>query len=563
MIFSKHLLKGILSLGLFATTALQAQQWGEYTLYSVQNSNAAYLIDTNNTTYHSWTFTSAPTAYSTYLLPGGTLLRTVSNSGNSFTGGGISGRVQKVDWSGNVVWDYVYSTTTYCMHHDICPMPNGNVLLISYESKTAAQVVQAGSSVNHIMWPDKIVEVQPTGSTTGTVVWEWHAWDHLIQSYDASKDNYGVTASHPELLNINYNNTSMSNDWLHINGIDYNANLDQIVISSHMLNELYVIDHSTTTAEAASHTGGNSGMGGDILYRWGNPAAYGATGTNVFHVVHDAHWVPDGCPRAGYLVGYNNNGISNSQSCVDLITPPYSGYNYTLVSGNAYGPSNYTYRHACNGHNGNMGNSQQLPNGNMLVCIAQSGLIYEIDSTGTQIWSKSVSGTVPQAFRYTACYVSGTMPTTPTITQNGGTLTSSTGVTYQWYLNGILISGATSSTYSPTQNGMYQVQITDASGCSSDLSSQYAYLSTGVESSSITSQFKLYPNPTTGLVNLEGLTSGWSDFNVRVYDLNGNCVIAAQNSRVLDFSKLSNGSYLVSVLSDEGGVINRRVVVAK
>lgn len=62
-----------------------------------------------------------------------------------------------------------------------------------------------------------------------------------------------------------------------MNGIDYNPVLDQIALSTHNLNEWYIIDHSTTTAEAATSSGGNSGKGGDLLYRWGNPAAYQAT----------------------------------------------------------------------------------------------------------------------------------------------------------------------------------------------------------------------------------------------------------------------------------------------
>ena len=53
-----------------------------------------------------------------------------------------------------------------------------------------------------------------------------------------------------------------------MNAVDYNAEFDQLMISVHNLSEVWIIDHSTTTAEAAGHTGGRSGKGGDILYRW-------------------------------------------------------------------------------------------------------------------------------------------------------------------------------------------------------------------------------------------------------------------------------------------------------
>ena len=184
-------------------------------------------------------------------------------------------------------------------------MPNGNVLLISYESKTQAELTAAGGTVTLAsIWPEKIIEVQPTGATTGNIVWEWHVWDHLVQNVNASSGNYQTSiVNHPELLNINYNTTK---DWMHMNGIDYNPILDQIVLSSHNMNEWYVIDHSTTTAQAATHSGGNAGKGGDFLYRWGNPAAYQATGTKILNVTHDAHWIPEGHPNAGRLVGFNN-----------------------------------------------------------------------------------------------------------------------------------------------------------------------------------------------------------------------------------------------------------------
>lgn len=387
---------------------LKSQTYDGYTLYSPQGGNAAYLLDMSGNIFHSWNFSSnQKTTYAIYLLQGGTLLKTVSKSGNSFSGGPISGEVQKIDWNGNVVWDYVYSTSQYCTHHDICGMPNGNVLLIAYELRTATEVTQAGSSQSIVMWPDKIVEIHPTGATTGDVVWEWHAWDHLCQNYNSSKDNYVTSiVEHPELLNINYKTTK---DWMHMNGIDYNEDLDQITFSSHALNEIYVIDHSTTTAEAAGHTGGNSGKGGDILYRWGNPAAYNASGTTYFNVVHDAHWVPKNCPKfTNNLVGFNNKGGASGKTCVDIIVPPYNGYNYFHTAGSAYEPAIYNFRTTYSGNPiSDNGSSQQLPNGNMLICIGLSGYIYEIDSLQNVVWSKNVGSTIAQSFRYSYDYVTG------------------------------------------------------------------------------------------------------------------------------------------------------------
>lgn len=465
----------LLLLLVFAVSAVNAQKWGDYTFYSVQNTNAAYLLDTNNAVFKTWTFSSAPTGYSSYLMPGGDMFRSVKVSNSTFQGGGQTGKIQKVSYTGTILWNFQYSNSSYAMHHDFCPMPNGNVLLICYELKTAAEVSAAGGSSNIAMWPEKIVEVKPTGLTTGEVVWEWHVWDHLVQSVNSAKANYQTSiVEHPELLNINY---KQSKDWIHMNGIDYNPILDQIVVSSHNLNEWWVIDHSTTTAEAASHSGGNGGKGGDFLYRWGNPAAYGATGTAILNVTHDAHWIPEGTPNAGRLVGYNNRGVSNSASAVDQIDPPRVDYNYTKSGTSAYLPSTYATRHACNGYSSNMSNSLQLPNGNTFVCMATSGYMYEVNPAGNIIWSKTASGTVAQAQRYQACYINNPAPAIPTVTDNGVSLTASSAASYQWYRNGNLMVGANNQSYTPLEAGIYVVRVTDNVSCVYSYSQGYKFVS--------------------------------------------------------------------------------------
>ncbi|HOY49123.1 MAG TPA: aryl-sulfate sulfotransferase [Flavobacteriales bacterium] len=541
---------------------LTAQQWGNYTLVSLQGQSTAKLIDTLNATYHTYTPGSGSSAYSAFILPGGEYIRSISVSNPTFTGGGMTGGIQKVDWNNNVTWQYNYSTPSYSMHHDFCPMPNGNVLLIAYELKTASEVTQAGSSTSHIMWPDKIVEVQPNGATGGTVVWEWHAWDHLVQSVDATKDNFGVVAEHPELLNINYNNNANTKDWMHANGIDYNPLLDQIILSSHNLNEFYVIDHSTTTVEAASHQGGNSGHGGDILYRWGNPAAYGASGTNIFHTVHDAHWIPENYPNAGYMVGYNNNGISNNQSSVEFVAPPYAeNYSYSHTAGSAFSPSTYTLRHACSGHNNNMGSSQSLPNGNLIVCVAQSGLIYEVNAAGTQLWSYTASGTMAQAFRYDNCYLTTPRPTVPTISLSGNVLTSSSATSYQWYLNGSLIPGATSQSYTPTQNGVYLVKVGEPNACQFNYSVGFRYSTILTTSNPSKSELSIYPNPANDIIQIAGIPSGASVL-VSLFNMTGQLVDLKSNVTNLDVSFLPDGVYVIRATVNGTPTYSQKLLLA-
>ncbi len=532
--------------------AAAAQQWGDYTLYSVQNSSSATLLDTNGTAYHTWTFaTNKKTGYSSYLLPGGSIIRSISNSGNQLNGGGMTGAIQTCDWNGNVVWDFVYSSATYCLHHDFCPLPNGNVLLISYDVKTSSDMTAAGSSVAHSMWLEKIIEVQPTGATTGNIVWEWHVYDHLCQSANANAGNYvSSVLDHPELFNINYQNTAQTQDWMHMNGIDYNPELDQIVFSSHMLNEIYVIDHSTTTAEASGHTGGNSGKGGDLLYRWGNPAAYGGMGTATLNVVHDGHYIPAGCPNAGFIVGFNNNGVSNNVSCVDMVDTPNNGFGFDITPGTTLLPTTYTYRQNCTGHTSNMGNSEQFPNGNMMICVAMQGLIYEVDPSGNTIWSKSVTGTVPQAHRYTACYVAGTTPAAPTITQNDSVLNASAGGGYQWYLNGAPINGATTQSYTPAVSGDYQVAIVEAGSCTSELSDIINVVMTNLEEQAVSLDWNLYPNPAFDIVHL----TGGKGFKFEVFNSIGEKILSGSNANQIHVFSLPAGIYNVVLKDNQGNV---------
>lgn len=377
----------------------------EYTLFNVMREKFSTLIDKNGDVVHEWP-SEYTVGYVAYMTQNGVIYRACSDPDGQMNGGGSAGIVQKVDWDGTVLWEYTYSTSDVRTHHDIEVMPNGNVLLIAWETKSAAEAIQAGRvSASRDLWMDHIIEVKQTGPKTGEIVWEWHFWDHLIQDVDDTKDNYGVVKDHPELLDINYG-ASSSSDWIHSNGIDYNEKLDQIVISSHTLDEFYVIDHSTTTEEAKGHSGGKRKKGGDILYRWGNPEAYGrgTSSSYTFDVLHDASWIPDGLNDGGKFMMFNN-GTKSQASSIDIIDAPVDNDgNYTINATEAFGPAEPCWSYNKSGfYSNHLGSAERLPNGNTLICEATEGYFFEIDPQKNEVWNYSIGsmGQAPQCHRYT------------------------------------------------------------------------------------------------------------------------------------------------------------------
>ncbi|HLP33589.1 MAG TPA: aryl-sulfate sulfotransferase [Bacteroidia bacterium] len=401
------------TVGIFKNTP---QALKGYVLMAPLGDSVTYLLNNCGEVVHRWVSNYRP-GLSCYLLEDGTLVRPFQVPNATFNGQG-GGGVQKLDWNSNVLWSYRYTSPLYHQHHDISPMPNGNVLLLAFEYKTQAEALAAGRKFNSAIWPEHIVEIEPVGTDSGKVVWEWHAWDHAIQEFDSNKSNYGVVAQHPELLHLNYppsgGNGNNPADWMHGNGLDYNPQLDQIILSARAFSEFYIIDHSTTTSQAASHSGGRYGKGGDILYRWGNPAAYnrGDSSTKQLFYQHNVNWIKNGLPGAGNIIAFNNgprNGNLPFSTITEIQAVTDSVGFYTQPGASAFGPSNplWTYQDspADSFYSAFIGGAQRLINGNTLVCEGTSGHLFEVDSAGNTMWSyvnpSSNSGIISQ----------GTVPT--------------------------------------------------------------------------------------------------------------------------------------------------------
>jgi hypothetical protein len=418
-----------------------------YTLVFPRQSKKTYLIDMQGRIVHSWESKYVP-GQEAYLLENGHLLRpaTLSNDEALFTGAGGGGRIQEFTWEGEIVWNFKFHNEKQIQHHSITRMPNGNMLLIVWERKIAKQVIEAGvkpeAAGSGEKLIDSLVEIKPMGPLGGQIIWEWHMWDHLVQDQDKSKSNYGNVALHSELVDVNYVwSTAFGNiaqfaappspkgdvakppakndalnklkgigylgavggkksagvipDWTHVNSVSYNAKFDQILLSVRSFSEIWIIDHSTTTAEAASHSGGRGGKGGDILYRWGNPAAFraGAASDQKLFVQHDASWIPDGVPGAGHILVFSNGSgrPDGNYSSVDEIVPPVDAKGkYTLAVGGKFGPEGpvwtYTAPKKSDFFAPLMSGAQRLPNGNTLICTGYGGAIFEVTPKAEVVW---------------------------------------------------------------------------------------------------------------------------------------------------------------------------------
>ncbi len=366
-----------------------------YTLFTPFKGTISTLADPEGVPVNTWTSTTPP-AVSVFLLPGGDLLRT-GVEGTTFISPGVGGRIERQSWDGDPLWSFTYSDQDHRLHHDIEPLANGNILALAWEQKSAEEASAAGrdpATIDPIddLWPDTVIEIDPQ---TNTIVWQWHVWDHLVQNFDANAPNYGDPNTRPERIDLNFvdlDSPALA-DWNHFNGIGYNQDLDQIVISAHHFSEIWVIDHSTTTAEAATSSGGRSGRGGDLLYRWGNPAAYGADGAQQLYHQHDPRWIPEGLPGAGDLTIFNN-GDDNLRpySTVIQITTPIDDEGNYLFAGGSYGPAapnwQYTAEPKESFYSRIMGSAQRLPNGNTLINEGLKGRFFIVDPEGKIISEK-------------------------------------------------------------------------------------------------------------------------------------------------------------------------------
>jgi hypothetical protein len=365
-----------------------------YVLVATIQSKNVFLISNDGRIVNIWEGDHYLGA-SAYLLDNGNLLRTSSlddNFGFGYNGqfGFIGGRIEERTWDNELVWEFEHASEKEITHHDIERMPNGHILMTAFERFTAEEAIAAGFNPENLpevneVWGEKIIEVDPE---TNEIVWEWRLWDHLIQDFDDTADNYGVVADHPELININYHDPALqlAPNWWHVNSVDYNAELDLIMISPRTFSEMWIIDHSVTTEEAR-------GEAGHLLYRWGNPAAHDA-GTNedrTLYYQHDPRWILDGYPGAGNILIYNNGGPDRFFTDILEITLPVDDVRELKMEPGQPTSAEIAWRYFAPEpsifYSSLMSGSERQLNGNTLITEGLVSHIFEVTPDGEIAWA--------------------------------------------------------------------------------------------------------------------------------------------------------------------------------
>lgn len=155
----------------------------------------------------------------------------------------------------------------------------------------------------------------------------------------------------------------------------------------------------------------------------------------------------------------------------------------------------------------------------------------------------------------------------PTADQQGDSVLVTNGPfsAYQWYLNGVAISGATSPVYYPIESGNYVLEVWDENGCSGT-SFNIEFTFTGIFDLSSMYDINVFPNPNNGQFTLDVEFGETTTATITLKDVLGKDIMTPEFvqsvsslRRSFNISHLSQGVYHLH-LSTERGVVVKRII---
>ncbi|WP_147263348.1 hypothetical protein [Roseimicrobium gellanilyticum] len=259
--------------------------------------------------------------------------------------GATGGRITKIGWDGGEQWSFSVSTPKNLVHHDALQLPNGNILALVWERHEPDVAQGKGRDANKVgkagLWSECLWELQPQGKSGAQIVWEWKAWNHARRFPEAPLPKSLRHFEPGERININDGRTPAP-AWAGVSRMEYHARRDQILLVASGMGGVWVLDHSTTKAEAATDDGGKGGKGGRLLYQWdGSTPELKAKGRKTFVV--DAEWVRDDEGKGKPPVLEVLRGVQGDDDriayAVERWELPWSdATGYTMVDSGEYAP---------------------------------------------------------------------------------------------------------------------------------------------------------------------------------------------------------------------------------
>jgi len=139
------------------------------------------------------------------------------------------------------------------------------------------------------------------------------------------------------------------------------------------------------------------GLGGDFLYRWGNPGNYnhGDSTDQKLYGQHDARWIEKGLPGAGNLTVFNNDVPMGPDSLdysavYELETPMDSEGNYVREEDGKFGPKEPIWKYIApdtlSFYGSFISGAQRMKNGNTFINEGPKGRFFEVTPEGEIVW---------------------------------------------------------------------------------------------------------------------------------------------------------------------------------
>ena len=442
------------------------KSYGGYFLTSRIPGGTTYLMDMMGNVVHKWDNVGAVPR----LLPNGNLscygqhiAAAKDPVGVPYTG--LMENTQLRDWDNNPLWSFnpkVDLNLDYGMNHDGFWMWNKKLqqytfLLFVDRNTTKEEIVAAGGDptwdyTNRLIGQGCFIEV----NWDKEIVWQWEYIDHTCQSKNPAWPRYVSDVSlapgkcdmfHTTDAQGPEGREGVVTDWHHTNSMDYNEELDHIVMNAKHWSEFYVIDHGKTfvsTTDWAANKAAAAGPDGDFIYRFGKPSAYNqgmapgflTEGEQQMYGSHDIQWIkpylwdrphaeagplwqwPDpvgytgsdmSMPGAGNFLIFDNgcynptgyrsrileiNPYLNAEGVNTgaYVNPPEAGYTRrkSMLTGIQYKSNQVVWSYQSFWPNSfyswYISGQNRLPNGNTSITSGAQGHLFEVTPTGEVVW---------------------------------------------------------------------------------------------------------------------------------------------------------------------------------